>query len=208
MDLESPSFTHRSSIPDRFAFARPDPEATVALSANVSPALRWSGVPDGTRSFVLLCHDPDVPSRPDDVNVAGRRVPYDLPRIDFFHWVLMDIPGEARSLDEGEGSIGIMAGGKPGPATARGHRHGLNDYTSWFANDPAMTGSYFGYDGPCPPWNDTRVHHYWFTLYALDVATCPVEGVVDGRAVRAAIAPHVLATATLMGTYTIASDAT
>ena len=32
-----------------------------------------------------------------------------------------------------------------------------------------MSGDYFGYDGPCPPWNDSIVHHYVFTVYALDV---------------------------------------
>ena len=70
-----------------------------------------------------------------------------------------------------------------------------------------MEGRYFGYDGPCPPFNDTVVHPYTFTLYALDVARCPVEGVVDGRAVRQAIESHVLARASLVGTYTLAADA-
>ena len=32
-----------------------------------------------------------------------------------------------------------------------------------------MFGDYYGYDGPCPPWNDELVHRYVFTLYALDV---------------------------------------
>jgi len=31
-----------------------------------------------------------------------------------------------------------------------------------------MKGTYFGYDGPAPPWNDSVVHHYAFTLYAVD----------------------------------------
>ena len=39
-----------------------------------------------------LCHDPDVPSRGDDVNKEGRIVPASLPRVDFFHWVLVDLP--------------------------------------------------------------------------------------------------------------------
>ena len=38
-----------------------------------------------------------------------------------------------------------------------------------------MGGSYYGYDGPCPPWNDSIPHHYLFTLYALDIEQCPVE---------------------------------
>ena len=206
MKLTSDSFAHGAPIPADFAFARPDPAERMTLSSNRSPALAWSDVPAGTKSFVLLCHDPDVPSRPDDVNKADRRVPASLPRITFYHWVLMDIPAEVRSLPVGAGSEGIAARGKPGPDAGGGMRHGLNDYTAWFAGDAAMDGSYFGYDGPCPPFNDTILHHYWFTLYALDVARCPVEGVVDGRAVAAAIAPHVLAEARLMGTYTIAPD--
>jgi hypothetical protein len=64
-----------------------------------------------------------------------------------------------------------------------------------------MEGQYFGYDGPCPPWNDTIVHHYWFTVYALDLPRCPVEGVVTGPEVLAAIEGHVLAKAAIMGTY-------
>ena len=52
----------------------------------------------------------------------------------------------------------------------RGARQGINDYTGWFAGDKDMAGNYFGYDGPCPPWNDEIPHRYVFTLYALDVA--------------------------------------
>ena len=57
-----------------------------------------------------------------------------------------------------------------------GARQGVNSYTSWFASDHDMSGDYFGYDGPCPPWNDALVHRYVFTLYALDVATLACKG--------------------------------
>ncbi len=206
MKLTTQAFAHGAPIPPEFAFARPDPTQRMTLSDNRSPALTWTDVPPGTRSLVLLCHDPDVPSRPDDVNKEDRRVPADLPRIAFYHWVLLDIGPDVRELPEGIGSQGITARGKPGPDAGVGRRHGLNDYTAWFAGDAQMEGSYFGYDGPCPPFNDTVLHHYWFTLYALDVPRCPVEGVVDGRAVLAAIQPHVLASASVMGTYTLAPD--
>ena len=43
-----------------------------------------------------------------------------------------------------------------------------NNYTDWFAGDENMAGDYFGYDGPCPPWNDEIIHHYHFILYALN----------------------------------------
>lgn len=207
MKLTSSSFGNGAPIPPEFAFARPDATARMQLSDNRSPALAWSEVPAGTRSFVLLCHDPEVPTVADDVNQEGRRVPFDLPRFDFFHWVLMDIGADERSLAAGEGSAGIVPHGKPGPDAGKGRRHGANDYTLWFKGDPAMEGTYFGYDGPCPPFNDTVVHPYHFTLFALDVERCPVDGVVDGRAVREAIAPHVLDSAVLVGTYTLADDA-
>ena len=207
MKLESPAFAHGAPIPPEFAFARPDPVTRMALSSNRSPALAWSDVPAGTKSFVLLCHDPEVPTLADDVNKEDRRVPFDLPRFDFFHWVLLDIAADVRTIAEGEGSEGIQPHGKAGPEAAHGRRQGSNDYTLWFTGDPAMEGTYFGYDGPCPPFNDTVIHPYTFTLYALDVDRCPVDGIVDGRTVRAAIEGHVLASAELVGTYTLAADA-
>jgi hypothetical protein len=66
-----------------------------------------------------------------------------------------------------------------------------------------MAGRYFGYDGPCPPWNDSIVHHYLFTLYALDVEHCPVAGDFTGPEVLAAIAGHVLDQASLTVTYSL-----
>ena len=143
------------------------------LSANRNPDLRWSALPAGTRSLVVLCHDPDVPSRGDDVNKEGREVPASLPRVDFFHWVLIDLRPDAPPIERGEFSDGVTARGKPGPHAPRDARQGINDYTGWFAGDKDMAGNYFGYDGPCPPWNDELPHRYVFTLYALDVAaTC------------------------------------
>jgi Raf kinase inhibitor-like YbhB/YbcL family protein len=157
----------------------------------------------GTRSLVLICHDFDVPSRPDDVNKPDREIPSDLPRVDFFHWVLVDLPPAVARIDEGEYSRGFTARGKQGPAALHGARQGLNDYTGWFAGDPERSGQYFGYDGPFPPFNDSLVHHYVFTLYAVNVDRLPVDGVFTGTDVRKALAGHVLAEATLSGTYTL-----
>ena len=147
--------------------------------------------------------DFDVPTRGDDVNKPDREVPSDLPRTDFFHWVMVDLPATLQQLKEGEFSRGFTPHGKPGPATLHGARHGLNDYTGWFAGDPANAGPYFGYDGPFPPFNDSLIHHYVFTLYALGVPRVAVEGAFTGPQVREAIFPHVLADATLSGTYTL-----
>jgi hypothetical protein len=66
-----------------------------------------------------------------------------------------------------------------------------------------MGGLYFGYDGPCPPWNDERLHHYHFVLYATSLVRCPVEGAFTGIQVEAAITGHLLAEARLTGTYSL-----
>ena len=205
MKLWSDSWANGERIPLRFAAGKPDVASGVTFSDNLSPHLAWSEVPAGTKSFALICHDFDVPSRGDDVNKSDREVPADLPRVDFFHWVMVDVPGTLGELKEGAFSRGFTANGKPGPSVAAlaGARHGLNDYTGWFAGNADMAGDYFGYDGPFPPFNDSLIHHYVFTVYALSVERAPVEGHFTGPQVRLAIYPHVLAEATHSGTYTL-----
>lgn len=203
MKLSSDSIQDGAAIPGEFAFCVIDPGTHVTLSANKNPHLAWSGLPVGTKSLALICHDPDVPSKGDDVNQEGKTVPADLPRVDFFHWTLIDLPADTTAIAAGEYCTGITPHGKAGPASLHGARHGLNDYTGWFAGDAAMSGDYFGYDGPCPPWNDSIMHHYVFTLYALDIARVPVEGKFTGPQVREAIRGHILDEAKLTGTYTL-----
>lgn len=203
MELRSDSWTSGDRIPERYAAGRLGADGSVGFSDNLNPHLAWSGLPGGAKSLVLICHDFDVPSRGDDVNQPDREVPADLDRVDFFHWVLVDLPPRPAVIEEGEFSRGFTARGKPGPATLNGARHGLNDYTGWFAANPDMAGQYFGYDGPFPPFNDSLVHHYVFTLYALSVERLPVDGVFTGQQVRAALAGHVLGEATFSGTYTL-----
>ncbi|MBL8391742.1 MAG: YbhB/YbcL family Raf kinase inhibitor-like protein [Candidatus Accumulibacter sp.] len=203
MQLTSSSFRDGEPIPGDFAFCIPDPAHHVCLGSNRNPQLAWSDVPPGTRSFALICHDPDVPSKGDDVNQEGRTVPASLPRVDFFHWLLIDLPADLRQIGEGEFSSDVTPRGKAGPHAANGARQGINDYTAWFAGDNDMRGDYYGYDGPCPPWNDEIVHHYVFTLFALDVERLDVDGKLGGPQVRAALQRHVLAKARLTGTYSL-----
>jgi hypothetical protein len=203
MKLVTTAFADNGVIPAEFAFCRIDLAAHVTLSQNRSPDFAWDGLPAGTRSLALLCHDPDVPSRGDDVNKEGRIVPASLPRVDFFHWVLVDLPADAAPLARGEFAEGVTGRGKPGPLAPRGARQGVNDYTGWFAGDKDMAGNYFGYDGPCPPWNDAIPHRYVFTLYALDVARLAVDGAFTGADARQAMAGHVLAQAAVTGRYTL-----
>ena len=203
MRLTSESFSDMGIIPGRCAFAVPDAKTHLRLSDNRNPQLAWSDLPPGTRSLVLVCHDRDVPSRPEDVNREDRQIPKTLPRVNFYHWLLVDLKPFDGPIAEGEFSNGVTPRGKPGPQAARGARQGINDYTSWFANDKDMAGNYFGYDGPCPPWNDPLVHHYVFTLYALDVPNCPLSGAFRGSELRAAIEGHVLDSAELTGRYSL-----
>lgn len=203
MKLVSNSFADGRPIPAEFAFCAIDAQTHATLSSNRNPHLAWSDAPAGTRSFALICHDPDVPSKGDDVNQEGRSVPASLPRVDFFHWVQVDIPATVSGVAVGEYSSSVTAKGKPGPVAPHGARHGINDYTGWFAGDGDMGGDYYGYDGPCPPWNDTIPHHYVFTLFALDVPRLAVDGRFAGADARAAMQGHVLAEARLTGVYTL-----
>jgi Raf kinase inhibitor-like YbhB/YbcL family protein len=70
-----------------------------------------------------------------------------------------------------------------------------------------MAGDYYGYDGPCPPFNDSIVHHYRFTAYALDIQRLGVAGKFTLSDVRAAMDGHVLAEASVAVKYTINPDA-
>jgi Raf kinase inhibitor-like YbhB/YbcL family protein len=203
MKLWSDSFRDGETIPAEFAFARIDPKHHVSLAGNRSPHLAWWDVPAGTRSLALICHDFDAPSVPDDVNHPDREVPTSLARVDFFHWVLIDLPATVGSLAVGEFSDRVVPKGKPGPEAPHGARHGLNDYTGWFAQDHDMAGDYYGYDGPCPPWNDALIHRYQFALHALDLERLPLDGRFGGVQALAAMQGHVLARATITGSYTL-----
>ena len=203
MKLVIPAWPDGGRIPERHAAGRRDPVHGVAFADDVSPALAWSDLPAGTRSLALVCHDPDVPSRGDDVNQPDREVPADLARVDFFHWVLVDLPPTVAGLGEGDAGRGFVPRGKPGPQGPHGGRHGINDYTAWFAGDAERAGDYYGYDGPFPPFNDAIRHRYVFTLFALDLARLPLEGRFAGADVRRAMQGHVLAEARHSGVYTL-----
>jgi len=201
MQLSTSSFADGGTISARYAFSRAHPDNHVALSENVNPSLDWTEVPDGTKSFALICHDYDVPGVGDDVNQEDREIPADLRRVDFFHWVVVDLPGDLRAIAEGEFADGVVVGGQKVVDGPHGSRQGLNDFTGWFAEDADMRGNYYGYDGPAPPWNDSIIHHYVFTVFALDMDSTLVYGNFTGHDVREAIDRHVLAEASVVGTY-------
>ena len=203
MQLHSDSFMDGAAIAEDFAFAKIATVDHVALSRNRNPHFAWRDAPAGTRSFALICHDIDVPSSGEDVNRPDREVPASLARDDFFHWLLWEIPADVHEIAAGSHSDGVTPRGKPGPTAPGGMRHGINDYTGWFASDKDMAGTYYGYDGPAPPWNDALEHHYLCTVYALDVARLDVSGEPTGANLRGALEGHVLAQAQLGFTYTL-----
>lgn len=206
MNLTTTAFRDGERIPDEFCFGNPADEGHMSLGANRNPDFTWANLPEGTRSLVLLCVDVDVPSKADDVNQEGRSIPADLPRVDFYHWVMVDIPTSIAGIPAGSCSDGVTPKGKKNPSGPDGSRQGLNDYTGFMAGNPDMAGEYYGYDGPCPPWNDELLHHYHFVLYATDVESLPVEGDFTGQEVMAALEGHVLAESRLVGTYSLNPD--
>jgi Raf kinase inhibitor-like YbhB/YbcL family protein len=203
MRLSSQSFADGAHIPSKFAFCMPDPKSHVTLSQNLNPHLAWEDLPARTASLAIICADPDAPSIGTDVNQEGHRVAVDLPRAEFIHWVLYNLPATLQSIAAGEFSSEVVPRGKPRATAPHGASRGINDYTDWFSNDKDMNGEYYGYDGPCPPWNDDRVHRYVFTLYALDVPSLSEISPPTAASLREAMAGHILATASLTGLYTL-----
>ncbi|MCE3002776.1 MAG: YbhB/YbcL family Raf kinase inhibitor-like protein [Xanthomonadaceae bacterium] len=198
MKIHSTSFAHGQPIPAEFAFGRPGEGAPMALSDNRNPHLAWSDAPAGTKSFALLCVDSDVPTVFDHINQAGHTLPADMPRQEFIHWVMADIPAHVTEIAAGACADGVVKGGRkdlPGPG---GVRQGVNDYGSFMGD-----GTYFGYDGPCPPWNDALVHRYHFRLFALDVARLDLPTAFTAADLHRAMRGHVLDEASVYGTYTL-----
>ena len=111
MKLTSEAFDAGGAIPTRHTGEAED----------VSPSMAWADAPDGTRSFALICHDPDAPLvKPGTYG--------------FVHWVLYGIPGSATGLAEGVGDYvqGVNDFGKAGyggPMPPEGH--GTHRYFFW-----------------------------------------------------------------------------
>lgn len=138
---------------------------------NVSPPLAWKGLPEGTRSLVLIVDDPDAPDPK-------------KPKMVWEHWLLYDIPPATKGLAEG-----VAAKGMPEAAAAKA----LPEGTRQAKNSWKKT----GYGGPCPP---IGRHRYFFKLYALDAILGDLKE-PKKKALLAAMEGHVLGKAELIGTY-------
>ena len=77
LTLTSPAFAHNGLIPAQFT----------CDSQDLSPALAWSGLPEGTKSLVLIVDDPDAPDPA-------------APKMTWVHWVLYNIPPQVAGLAE------------------------------------------------------------------------------------------------------------
>jgi Raf kinase inhibitor-like YbhB/YbcL family protein len=117
LKLKSTAFGDGGQIPKKYAGDGDD----------LSPPLSWDGAPEKTKSFALICDDPDAP--------VGT----------FVHWVIYDIPPDARGLEEGVSRDEVLPDGAEQGKTDFGRA---------------------GYGGPNPP--PGKPHRYFFKLYALD----------------------------------------
>ena len=86
LQLTSSGITDVGTIPDKYTCS-PDGKTMTSPANMTSPPLSWVNAPAGTKSFVLILHDPD----------AHARKTFD----DITHWVVFNIPGDATSLPEG-----------------------------------------------------------------------------------------------------------
>lgn len=183
-------------IPEQFAYCIPNTRGGTLSGLNISPGISWSNIPAGTRSLALIMVDKDVPASFDKANAPGEVIEQNAPRQNFYHWVIADIPPTVTGILEGKDSRGITQGGKPFGRTDYGTT-GQNDYVKMDASGPNG-----GYDGPCPPWNDQRMHNYHFIVYALDIASVRIPNPINARQLEVAMRDHILAQAEVVGTFT------
>ena len=134
------------------------PEVYSCDGKNISPRIDWDGSPKGTKTFALIVDDPDAP------------------RGTWVHWVLFNIPADAKGLPEHI---------PPRSTLSNGARHGVND------------SRLLGYDGPCPPGG---IHRYYFKLYALDVVLALESGATKAQLLKA-MEGHIVGEGALMGKY-------
>jgi Raf kinase inhibitor-like YbhB/YbcL family protein len=194
-------------MPAKYGFCMPAAQGHVAPGPDISPRISWSKGPAGTKSYAIILHDTDSPAEQrEKMNKEGEKLTAAVPRRNFYHWILVDIPANVTSIAEGAESSARVPHGKPATPAAAGGMRGLNDFTKVTATNDALKGQYYGYDGPCPPWNDENLHHYHFTVYALSVPTLALGKEFDAAAAMAAMKDKTLAQGELLTIYTTNPD--
>jgi len=142
-----------------FSFSETIPTQHTCDGTDLSPPLEWTEVPEGAKTFALIADDPDAP--------VGTWV----------HWVLYNLPSEARSIPQVVPARETLEGGA---------MQGTNDFRR------------IGYGGPCPP--PGKPHRYFFKLYALDIKIALSPGATKKEILKT-MEGHILAQAELMGRY-------
>lgn len=195
------SIKYGHMIPSEYAFCQAAPQGHFAPAANKSPSISWTKGPKGTKSYAVVVYDTDSPAEHREwMNQEGHTLTAAVKRKIFFHMVLVDIPPNVTALPEGAASDARVVHGKPASAIKVGVP-AANSYTQAFAANDALKGTYYGYDGPCAPWNDANTHHYHFTVYALKVPSLGLHGDFSGEETVAALKGKVLAQGQLLGVY-------
>lgn len=87
MTLTSPAFENGEQIPSKYTCEGED----------ISPPLAWEGVPEGTKSLVLILDDPDAPDP-------------EAPKMVWVHWVVYNIPPDIKNLPENVSRAGLAPG--------------------------------------------------------------------------------------------------
>jgi Raf kinase inhibitor-like YbhB/YbcL family protein len=151
--LTSPSFEPNHELPARYT----------SEGVDVSPPLEWADPPPGTKCFALIVDDPDAPDPR-------------APKRTWVHWVVYDLPADARNLEEGASRETFPLGTV----------EGANDWKQ------------LGWRGPAPP---VGRHRYIFKLFALDTSLEDLGGGASKIELENAMMGHILGTATLVGTY-------
>ncbi len=124
---------------------------------NLSPELHWTNPPMNTKSFALICHDPDAPKE------NG-----------WYHWLVLNIPLSTNSIAQG--------------AKFKNSFETVTDFES------------VGYNGACPPIGH-GIHHYNFTIYALDVDKIEIDKNTKPKEVEQKVLAHTIAKSTITALY-------
>jgi Raf kinase inhibitor-like YbhB/YbcL family protein len=155
LTLTTAAFEDGGIIPNKYTQQDPKP---------VSPKLTWTNVPAGTVSFALIFHDPDTaPMRSSE---------------DILHWMIFNIPGEARELAEGMSDAPALPDGSIQAKSRRGTP---------------------GYMGPGAPAAGPH-HHYTFELYALDTKLTLTADATRAEVIKA-MDGHVLGKGVVFGRF-------
>jgi phosphatidylethanolamine-binding protein (PEBP) family uncharacterized protein len=192
---------HNTPIPAEQAVCLPTKDGkSDATGKNKQPTIYWNGAPEDTDSFAIFIMDVDVPADFTDAGKEGKVIAHGAKRQNFFHYAVVDIPATATQY--------------PAPDKTK-------PYGKALANDMGMN-KYVkpvnAYGGPCPPWNDERIHHYHYIVLALSKGA-PINlvnpvahakrtsadepNIAKNTFNRLINSKYVLANGTQVGTYTL-----